>query len=147
MFTAGRRLFIAAVENVAELDLFFGAAGIVWSACLLASILQSEWPLRAAARAARILRDSVSEKDGALVWASGADAVADGAVKHVHLGAAHGAAGIAMALAAWGRDTGCAGSLELARETFVRLFENGRTSDGRALRHRLGLDGSTSAGT
>lgn len=38
LFTAGRRLFIAAVENVAELDLFFGAAGIVWSACLLASI-------------------------------------------------------------------------------------------------------------
>jgi hypothetical protein len=64
---AGRRLFLSAAERIVELDFFSGAAGIVWSACVLAAVLQSEWPLRAAGPAARRLTRSVSEMDGVLV--------------------------------------------------------------------------------
>jgi hypothetical protein len=149
LLAAGRRLFLSASENIVELDLFSGAAGIVWSAGLLDSVLRSEWPLRAAERAAHQLTQSVTERDGVLVWPSasaGGDA-ADDAGKGAHLGAAHGPAGIALSLAVWGRDTGCAHSLDLARETFLCLFQSGRTSDGRALRHKWGLEDGASGGT
>jgi hypothetical protein len=76
---AGRRLFHAAAEDVVELDLFSGAAGVVWSGCLLASVLHTDWPLRAVEQAARRLTRSVTEKDGALVWPSAGDTVADDA--------------------------------------------------------------------
>ena len=144
---AGRRLFHAAAEDVVELDLFSGAAGVVWSGCLLASVLHTDWPLRAVEQAARRLTRSVTEKDGVLVWPSAGDTAADDAATNAHLGAAHGPAGIALSLAVWGHRAGCARSLDLARETFVRLFESGRTSDGRALRHKLGLEGGASGGT
>ncbi|MGC1356764.1 MAG: lanthionine synthetase LanC family protein [Xanthobacteraceae bacterium] len=81
------------------------------------------------------------------MWAHGGDAVADDAATDVHLGAAHGSAGIALSLAVWGRDTGCARSLNLAREAFLRLFQSGRTADGRALRHKLGLQTGAHCGT
>jgi hypothetical protein len=144
---AGRRLFLSAAENIVELDLFSGAAGIVWSAGLLASVLRSEWPLRAAEQAARRLTRSVTEKDGVLVWPSAGDAVADDTATDAHLGTARGPAGIALSLAVWGGHAGCARSLDLARETFLRLFESGRTSDGGALRYKLGLEGGASGGT
>src|SRR3984885_2964965 len=147
LFAAGRRLFLSAAENIVELDLFSGAAGIVWSAGLLAAVLQSEWPLRAADQAARILTQSITEKAGVLVWPSAGDAAADDAAKDTHLGAAHGPAGIALSLAVWGRHTGCASSLNLAHETFLRLFQSGRTADGGALRHKLGLEAGASGGT
>jgi hypothetical protein len=147
LLATGRQLFVAAAENVVEVDLFFGTAGIVWGACLLASILRRDWPLRAVEHIARRLKRSVSEKHGILVWAHAGDAVTRDAAIDVHLGAAHGSAGIALSLAVWGRDTGCARSLDLARDTFLRLFQSGRTSDGRALRHRLDLPTAAHCGT
>jgi len=144
---AGRRLFLAAAGNIVELDLFSGAAGIVWSACVLAAVLQSEWPLRAAEPAAHRLTRSVNEKHGVPVWASAGDVTGDDAAKDAHLGAAHGAAGIALSLAVWGGHAGCARSLDLARETFLRLFQSGRTADRAALRYKLGLEGGASGGT
>jgi len=142
LLAIARRLFISAAEDVVELDLFFGAAGIVWSACILASNLQAPWPLRAAEQAARRLTQSVREEGGLLVWASAADATKD-----AYLGAAHGSAGVAMSLAVWGRDTGCARSLDLAHDTFLRLFQSGRTSDQRELLHKLDSESGTSGGT
>jgi hypothetical protein len=115
---AGRRLFLSAAEKIVELDLFSGAAGIVWSAGLLAAVLRSEWPLRAAAPAARGLTQSVTEKNGVLVWPPASNAAADDAAKVAHLGVAHGPLGIALSLAVWGRHAGCARSLDLAHETF-----------------------------
>ena len=142
LLAAGRELFIEAARDVVELDLFFGAAGIVWSACLLASILHAQWPLRAAEQAARGLTRSVREHGGVWVWAA-----APHAVKDASLGAAHGSAGIAMALAIWGRDTGCARSRDLAHEAFLRLFQNGRTSNQGELRHKSDSEDDTNCGT
>jgi hypothetical protein len=75
------------------------------------------------------------------VWAS-----STGTVSNAYLGAAHGSAGVAMALGIWGRDVGCVQSLELARETFLRLYENGRTSDRIQLQYRLHSEVGTSPG-
>jgi predicted Ser/Thr protein kinase len=142
LLAAGRELFTAAAQDVVELDLFSGAAGIVWSAWLLASILQAQWPLRAAENTVRRLTQSVNEQGGVLVWPSAVDEVKD-----AHLGAAHGSAGIAMSLAVWGRASGCARSLELAHDTFLRLFQNGRTSEQRELLHRWDSEEGTNCGT
>jgi len=143
LLAAARQLFVAAAEDVVELDLFFGAAGIVWSACMLAFILQAQWPMRAAEQAARRLTQDVKEQGGLLVWASSpADDVND-----AYLGAAHGSAGIAMSLAVWGRDSGCARSLKLAHDTFLRLFQSGRTSDQRELLYKLNAESGTKCGT
>jgi hypothetical protein len=147
LLAAGQRLFLGAAENILERDLFSGAAGIVWGAGLLAGVLRAEWPLRAAAAAAARLIQSATEDDGVLVWPSAGNAAAGDAANDAHLGTAHGPAGIALSLAVWGRHTGRARSLDLARETFLRLFQSGRTADGAALRHRLGLEGGASGGT
>jgi hypothetical protein len=144
LLAAGRELFTAAAQDVGELDLFFGAAGIVWSACLLASILQAQWPLRAAGEAARRLTQDAKEQAGLPVWPS---AAATDEIKDAYLGAAHGSAGIAMSLAVWGRASGCARSLALAHDTFLRLFQHGRTSEQRELRHKATADSGTNCGT
>jgi Lanthionine synthetase C-like protein/Protein kinase domain len=147
LLSAGQRLFVSAAKDVVEVDLFSGAAGIVWSGCLLASVLRSEWPLCAAEFVARRLRETMNEKDGVPAWVSAGSPVVDDVITNTHLGAAHGSSGIAMSLGLWGRATGCARSLDLARETFLRLFQSGRTSDRRALRYKLGLESGTSGGT
>lgn len=125
--------FAFAAEQVVELDLFSGAAGIAWSGCLLARLLQAEWPRRAAQVAVGKLTDSVEEQDGLLVWALPGQAAND-----AYLGAAHGSAGIAMSLGVWGNDALCARSRELSLATFTRLFAHGRTSDQSELRYRSG---------
>lgn len=144
LLAAGRELFTSAAQDVVELDLFSGAAGIVWSAWLLASILQAQWPVRAAEKTVRRLTQSVSEQGGSLLWPS---AAAADEVKDAHLGAAHGSAGIAMSLAVWGRASGCARALALAHDTFLRLFQNGRTSEQRTLRHKANTESGTNCGT
>lgn len=142
LLAAGRELFTAAAQDVVELDFFFGAAGIVWSAWLLASILQAQWPLRAAGECVRTLTQNVRQQGGVPTWPS-----ADNDGKDAYLGAAHGSAGIAMSLAIWGRATGCTRSLELAHDTFLRLFRNGRTSDQRELLHKANMESGTHCGT
>ena len=77
-----------------------------------------------------------------LVWESATDEVKD-----AYLGAAHGSAGIAMSLTVWGRVTSCARALELAHDTFLRLFQNGRTSDQRELLHKLDSEEGTNCAT
>jgi serine/threonine protein kinase len=134
--------FMLAADRVVELDLFSGAAGILWGACALASVLKAEWPLESAEQVARNLREGVREHDRLLVWALSANAVND-----AYLGAAHGSAGIAMSLGIWGRETGCARSLELSRETFLGLYENGRTPDQLQLRYQLNSESGTSSGS
>lgn len=137
-----QRRFIWAADHVVELDLFSGAAGIVWCACILASILKAEWPLRIAEQSVRKLRESVREHDRLLVWGA-----SENAVKNAYLGAAHGSAGIAMSLGIWGRETGCARSLALSHETFLCLYEYGRTSDQLQLRYRSSSESGFSTGT
>jgi hypothetical protein len=55
-----------------------------------------------------------------------------------YVGAAHGSAGIALALAAWGRHAGCKRAVDLAVDTFHSIYVHGRIDDGTNLRVRLG---------
>jgi hypothetical protein len=134
--------FASASANIVERDLFSGAAGIVWAACLLSSVLNASWPMEMAEPAARRLIETVHEHERLLVWTLPGHSTAD-----AYLGTAHGSAGIAMALGVWSRYTGCSRSRELACQTFIRLYEYGRTSDGRELRYQLNSSLGAFAGT
>ncbi len=138
----GRRRFALASANVVEPDLFSGAAGIVWAACLLSSVLKTAWPIEMAKPAACRLIETAREHERLLVWTlSGA------LMEDTYLGAAHGAAGVAMALGVWARYTGCRRSRELSYETFMRLYQYGRTSDQLELRYQLNSLVKAPAGT
>jgi hypothetical protein len=134
--------FQVAADHIVETDLFSGAAGIVWGACLLAAALRTDWPLRSARQTAIALRESTRTHERLLVWPSPAVAAGD-----AYLGAAHGSAGIAMALGIWGQRTGCPLSVALSREAFLRLYDHGRTSDKRQLRYQLNSEAGASGGT
>lgn len=125
---ASRRRLQAAAGDRREIDLFSGSAGVVWAACLLHSILDEEWPLEAAREAITHLDACASMAAHVPVWpVSGNDDIC-------HFGCAHGSAGIAMALARWGRISDDATAVQTARDTFRRLAQHGRTAAGDALR-------------
>jgi serine/threonine protein kinase len=101
---ARRRLAVAAGQD-GHYDLFSGAAGVLWAGCLLSQIVQSEWPLKLVATQADKILTSAKTIGGVTCWAAPSPVFS--ASEEVHYGAAHGAAGIAMALAAWSRLTDC----------------------------------------
>lgn len=117
-----------ALADHRELDLFSGLAGSIWSACLLHGLLGDESPLDAAAGAVQHLRTRQVVVDGTPAWRT--DTARDAAFH----GCAHGAAGIAMALACWSRASGDRAALDTARETWTTVYARGRSADGRALR-------------
>lgn len=127
LLQAARRRFSAAASDGREIDLFSGSAGVLWSACLLDDVLRQRWPLDAAAPIVDELRARAREVRGLRVWS-------DAAATTAHLGCAHGTAGIAMALACWGRRTGDTGCVDDARDAFGSIHAHGRTPDGTAMR-------------
>jgi hypothetical protein len=110
-----------------ELDLFSGAAGVLWAGCLLSSVVGERWPLDVVRAHADRLHETVEIVDGVIGWRSSALFDPE---RNVYLGAAHGTAGIALALARWGRAAACESSVRLAAEAFASVFDDGRTSDG-----------------
>jgi hypothetical protein len=56
------------------------------------------------------------------------------------LGAAHGSAGIAMALALWGRAIGDDRCIKFAIKTFKSLYRSGRAENGKTLLYKLDDD-------
>lgn len=109
----------AASNQSEELDLFCGAAGVIWSGCMLGEVLAADWPLAVVDGLAEHLLDSADTREGVVVWpASRALDESDAP----YTGAAHGSAGIAMALAIWSKRRGNARGLELSREAFASLF-------------------------
>jgi hypothetical protein len=115
-----------------DFDLFSGSAGVLWSYCLVAQILGDRTPLDGAAHCAKTLIENASLQDDLYVWPS------CDANELPFTGAAHGSAGIAMALSIWGKATGQRIASDLAIETFDRLYRFGRVRGGSALRHRVG---------
>jgi serine/threonine protein kinase len=129
---------LAAASPSAELDLFCGAAGVLWAGCLIADILNEDWPLEIVRTKAELLLDSVENVDGVVVWpVSKTSRTLDNAP---YTGAAHGPTGIAMALGIWGRRSGCNRAVQLAKETFRGLHAKALTSDGKAIRISFGTN-------
>lgn len=115
-----------------DFDLFSGSAGVLWAGCLLAQILDDRNLLDRAAPCAKSLIENASLQDKLYVWPS------CDANEPPLTGAAHGSAGIALALSIWGKATGESDATDLAIETFDRLYRFGRVRGGSALRHRVG---------
>lgn len=128
---AARARLAAAVGVERDCDLFSGAAGVLWAAYLLAEILGDDEISEIAARCGDLLIRLAEVRQGLYVWPSAE------AGDPPLTGAAHGSAGIAMALAIWGRKARRSGAVDLALETFERLFRNGRAREGIMLRRSL----------
>ena len=126
--TAARQRFEAAATDGREIDLFSGDAGVIWSACLLHEVIGANWPLETARVALARLEGRAAVMSGVPVWTS------ESSHEVSHFGCAHGSAGVAMALACWGRCCREAEIMDKARETFRALARYGRTADGKALR-------------
>lgn len=123
---ARRRMEVALAGCHEENDLFTGSAGVVWTATVLADILEAEWPLEGARRHAQDLMNSaVVSKADHVQWPSSSSYDAS---RTPYFGAAHGAAGIALGLAAWGDAGGETRSTRLALDTFAGLFATGNAA-------------------
>jgi lantibiotic modifying enzyme len=124
----------AGAAGCGDHDLFGGAAGVLWAACLVAEALDDPAAAELAAGCADRLIATATLDQGLRVWP------ADEPAAPAATGAAHGSAGIALALAAWGRLARQPAAAALARDTFVRIFKHGRVSRGQTLRRAV--DGS-----
>jgi hypothetical protein len=125
----------AAVSNCRDLDLFSGAAGIVWAGCVMSDLLAATWPLDLVRPLADRLLDAASCDRGFPSWPGTAAAWNAG---DVLTGAAHGASGIAMALGVWGQRCSDPNAVAVALDAFRGLYANGRTPGGEGLRMTLG---------
>jgi class IV lanthipeptide synthase len=111
----GRSRLLAAVSGPpCDFDLLSGRAGILWAGCIMAELLRESWPLDLVSGKARELQQNCRRIDGVLGWDKSGD-------PNLYTGAAHGTSGIAMALALWGRQTGCETSLSMAMDAFQSL--------------------------
>jgi hypothetical protein len=121
------RMRLTAATSTTELDLFSGAAGVVFAGCLLADILDEIWPLEVVVECVDRLFNTAYDVGGVVVWppASALDASED-----PYTGAAHGSSGIALALAKWAEKAGDRVARTLAEDTFQSL-EDGIWADGR----------------
>lgn len=131
LIDAARVRLVQAAKIEHDCDLFSGAAGVLWAACVLGEILEDPRICELVSRCGNDLIRLVEVRDGLCVWPP-AEPDAQPLT-----GAAHGSAGIAMTLAIWGRMTGRDEAIDLALETFERLFRNGRLMDGAMLRRTI----------
>lgn len=129
---AARKYLLQSLTVEGDFDLFSGSAGVLWAVCLLAEILGDRNLLERAAPCAKTLIENALLQDELYVWPN------CDAREPPFTGAAHGSAGIAMALSIWGRAAAESNATGLALETFDRLYRYGRVKEGSALRHRVG---------
>jgi serine/threonine protein kinase len=116
---ARKRLSFSASSSLLTMDLFSGVSGILWAGVLMAEVLSEDWPLSAIAGLAKILMENAELRNDLRVWPYG---VEDGS-SIMYLGAAHGSAGIGMALACWGLRVNDPGATALGLDTLRRLYE------------------------
>ncbi|CAG7606712.1 class III lanthionine synthetase LanKC N-terminal domain-containing protein [Actinacidiphila bryophytorum] len=135
---ARRRFEYAASSRILDYDLFSGAAGIVWAGRLLDAVLGTGWGSGLVEQQVRRIHKAAGRFDGVVGWPANIEYDSSGGV---YVGAAHGTAGIAMALAGWGGATGCAATVQLAGEALHSIAEHGLTDDGSNI--RATVSGST----
>ncbi|MFD9372601.1 lanthionine synthetase LanC family protein [Streptomyces sp. NPDC060020] len=124
--SARRRFEHAAYSRIPDYDLFSGAAGIVWAGSLLDAVLGSSWGRSLAEQQVMRVRAGARLVDGLVGWLPNPEFDPSG---RVYVGAAHGTAGVGMALAVWGRSTGCTATRDLADEALGSVPDHGLTAD------------------
>jgi hypothetical protein len=118
---------VRSLDCLDDCDLFSGVAGVLWATTSLCQLRHVPELQRKAAICADRLMQRAYIVDGLLVWppAQQNDVPATGA--------AHGSAGIALALACWGRWANDSAALSMALETFQRLHRSGLDDTGQTL--------------
>lgn len=130
-----RSFLSAAIEAIDDDDLFGGRAGVVYAGCMISEILDEKWPLEMVGSMALRMLDSAECIEGVLCWNTAAESK-----DSPYLGAAHGTAGIALALGTWGRMAASEEAEMCARAAFASLFDAGRSVDGETLRVRADFE-------
>jgi hypothetical protein len=97
----GKRRILSAAPDSPELDFFTGLAGVAWTACVVGDLLGDASLIELADTCVARLCESAINSDGLVCW-DASETMRDGSTMPF-LGAAHGATGIAMALAHVGR--------------------------------------------
>ncbi|WP_158997780.1 lanthionine synthetase LanC family protein [Streptomyces aureus] len=123
---ARRRFEGAARSRISDYDLFSGAAGIVWAGVLIDAILGTSWGCDLAEQQTMRVHATARKVDGIIGWTPHPQFDAAG---RIYLGAAHGTAGIAMALAVWAGASGCVNTSTLAADALHSITEHGLTTD------------------
>ncbi len=108
-----------AADDCSEYELFFGSAGVVMAATIMATMSGDSAPIEAVSPLARQLADRVEDRSNVLCWPF----VAPFERKtDPFFGAAHGAAGIAAVLGEWARATGEQQYDDLARRCLLSIY-------------------------
>jgi serine/threonine protein kinase len=128
-----KRLKIAS-QQVTEVDLFHGSAGIVLAGCLIAEVIGDYSSLEIVRPLADRLIRSPKQIGDLIIWEKigGTDKAEDFSV-----GVSHGSAGIALALARWSHLTSDLPASTLAKEVFLGLYQAARTVDQKTLRSQI----------
>ena len=129
---AKRRLHAAIQTSNISPDFFSGHAGILWAGIQIAQLLQDSSILKLIAPLASTLLETVDLTHDIPVWFDQSTLALNS-----QLGAAHGSAGIALALAAWGDATNNHDASHLAKRTLHAICAHGQGENGAALRHSL----------
>src|SRR5208337_1096232 len=123
-----------AAQSVKEADLFIGAAGIILAACIIKEVTGQDDVLSIVRHLPRRLIQSANQFGDVIAWEK---EDSEGRSKGVNVGAAHGAAGIALALAHWGHTACDDQAVRLALETFRSIYRGARSRDGKSLKYEL----------
>ena len=135
---AARLRFQAALNaSGQDYDLFFGDAGILLAGVWLYALTGNREYADMVEPVGRNILVEIIAKNGLLYW-SKSDLLEEDT--RPQLGTAHGASGIALALAHWGIATDNHSAVDMAESVLESLFTFGRTSDGLSLRKYVESD-------
>jgi Lanthionine synthetase C-like protein/Protein kinase domain len=122
----------ARLENAATIrpdyDLFSGLAGVLYAATSIDRFVEGKWAHAIGRRLADHLRGAARITEEVLVWPAFEER------EEPLMGAAHGSAGVALALADWCSCARDDDARTLALDTFSRLFAHARADDGGLMR-------------
>ena len=117
-------------QRLGEPELYFGAAGVLWAGTLMRQILNTPVYDSAMQDLASWIISLLDISTNLWCWPNAGTLQGPASP---FLGAAHGAAGIAMALAEWARAVGDEGTLQLSDEVLWRIYTHGQDPHGRQI--------------
>jgi hypothetical protein len=110
-------------------DLFSGAAGVLYTASVLHEITKDQWPIGSARPLVPFIIGNALRTDGVIGWPPAP--LYDGERGRLYYGAAHGSAGVALALARFAQCDERAAETSFALDVFASILAHGRDGQGR----------------
>lgn len=137
LLDAAERRLVHAMRTVTEHDLFFGSAGVLWAASLIHEMTATDWSKEVGEAMCIELLNAAQCENNVVVWPFVNQF--ERSTKPC-LGAAHGTAGIAMALGRWASVSGHGAAASLSAESLLSIHNFGlvENSGQLKLRRRMG---------